>query len=225
MTADGKIATANRAIYSFGSRRDLELLFKLRRHADAILCGATTINDVNADLGPGKSRVRASKSVRLPLRVVVSGRGHVDPSSRLFQRSFGPIIILTTARISKRRLHQLKSLAHTVKVFGREELDFRAALRWLRSEWNVRDLLCEGGGQVNAGLLEADLVDEIHLTLCPRIVGGRNAPTLADGHGVAKLADASAWHLHRTRRIGDEMFLTCRRLRKGRTGLTGCQPI
>jgi riboflavin-specific deaminase-like protein len=215
ITADGKIATANHKIFSFGSRRDLELLFKLRRRADAVLCGATTINDVNADLGPGKSRGNASRQVKLPLRVVVSGQGNLKTSSRLFRRSYGPIIVLTTARISPVRLRRLQSLARVVKICGTDRVDFVDALRWLRSEWNVRELLCEGGGQVNAALIEADLVDEIRLTICPWIVGGRSAPTIADGRGVATLSDASVWRLARARRVGDEMFLTYRRLRTG----------
>ena len=43
VTADGKIATANRAVHSFGSARDLEHLYELRATADAILCGARTV--------------------------------------------------------------------------------------------------------------------------------------------------------------------------------------
>ena len=217
MTADGKIATANRAISSFGSSRDLAHLYRLRERSDAILCGATTINTENADLGPGGGRSvhRSSACGELPLRVVVSGRGRVDPGSRLFQRAYGPIVILATQRISKARLRRLQSLAHTVRIRGEERIDFAEALRWLRSEWNVRDLLCEGGGMVNAALLEADLVDQIHLTLCPWIVGGRRAPTIADGHGVANLSDASVWQLERARRLESELFLTYRRIREG----------
>ena len=199
MTADGKIATANRAISSFGSPRDLAQLYRLREQADAILCGAATINAENADLGPrpGPPPRRGSARRQFPLRVVVSGRGNVDPDSRLFQRAFGPVIILATRRISKSRLCRLQGLAHTVKICGAGQIDFLAALRWLRSEWNVRNLLCEGGSQVNAALLEADLVDEINLTICPWIVGGRQAPTIAEGRGVADLADASNWRLDR----------------------------
>ncbi len=214
ITADGKIATANRAISSFGSRRDLLHLYELREQADAILCGATTINAEDADLGPGPNSSRVPRSTRaLPLRVVVSGRGSVDPGSRLFRRPFGPIIILTTESIAPARLRRLKSLVHTVHVCGANEVDFPVALRWLRSEWKVRQLLCEGGSRLNASLLDADLVDEIQLTLCPWIIGGRKALTLADGVGVAHLADVRSWGLLAARRIRDELFLIYRRRR------------
>jgi riboflavin-specific deaminase-like protein len=216
ISADGKIATANRAISSFGSPRDLARLYRFREQADAILCGAGTINAENADLGPrpGPPSRRGSAQRQLPLRVVVSGRGNVDPDSRLFLRALGPVIILATRRISKSRLCRLQRLAHTVKICGARQIDFLAALRWLRSEWNVRKLVCEGGSQVNASLIEADLVDEINLTICPWVVGGRQAPTIADGRGEANLANASNWRLDRVRRFENELFLTHHRIRE-----------
>ena len=224
ITADGKIATANRAISAFGSKHDLKRLYQLRHRADAILCGAGTINAENADLGPAPARPAhpPSAGARLPLRVIASGRGYLNPEARLFQRAYGPIVILATRRISAARRRRLESLAHTVKICGAREIDFVSALRWLRSKWNVRELLCEGGSQVNAALLAADLVDEINLTLCPWIVGGRTSPTLADGHGVADLAQASPWRLERALRLGNELFLRYRRLagdaQQGRAG-------
>jgi 5-amino-6-(5-phosphoribosylamino)uracil reductase len=56
-------------------------------------------------------------------------------------------------------------------------------------------------------LFRAGLVDEVHVTLCPLIFGGRNAPTMADGHGVEKLADANRLKMRSLQRIGDELFL------------------
>ena len=53
ITADGKIATANRAIHSFGSRRDLKHLYELRATADAVMCGARTVEISNTILGNG----------------------------------------------------------------------------------------------------------------------------------------------------------------------------
>jgi riboflavin biosynthesis pyrimidine reductase len=89
-------------------------------------------------------------------------------------------------------------------------LDFDFALRWLRREWNVKRLLCEGGGEINGALFEAGLVNEVHLTLCPVIFGGRAAPTLADGRGFGHLADAEELKVTSRRRIGDELFLVYR---------------
>ena len=84
-------------------------------------------------------------------------------------------------------------------------------MQWLRKKWKVKRLLCEGGGELNAALFQAGLVSEVHITLCPIILGGRHAPTLADGAGVAKLADAARFRLASMKRSGEVMFLVYRR--------------
>ena len=82
-----------------------------------------------------------------------------------------------------------------MKICGGSEINFRAAFRWLRKKWRVKRLLCEGGGELNDALFRAGLVDELHLTICPKIFGGRRAPTIADGKGQAKLKLARRFRL------------------------------
>jgi len=211
MTADGKIATANRAVSSFGSKRDHDQLLALRATADAVMCGARTadLNDIN--LGPGPVKFRQLRHRRglseYNLRVLVSGNGSINPSAEVFRHRFSPIIVLTTERASASARRQLQVLGVSLKICGKHEINFRAALQWLRRQWKVQRLLCEGGGELNDALFRAGLVDELHLTVCPRVFGGRHAPTIADGLGFPTLAAAAPLALKSARRIGDEMFL------------------
>jgi len=210
MTADGKIATANRAVHSFGSARDLEHLYELRATADAVMCGARTVEISQSILGPGGEKFRKRRLqgglAEYSLRVIVSGSGSLDPSAEIFEKRFSPILILTTQRASARKLAQLRKLADGVKICGKTEINFRVALRWLRTKWNVKRLLCEGGGELNGALFRAGLVDEIHLTICPKIFGGRTAPTIADGRGFERLKDAEEFQIQSIRRFGGELF-------------------
>jgi riboflavin-specific deaminase-like protein len=210
MTADGKIATANRAVHSFGSARDLEHLYELRATADAVMCGARTVEISRSILGTGGEKYRKLRRknnlAEYNLRVVVSGGGSIDPNADIFKKRFSPVIVLTTARISKTDLKKLRALADAVKICGKTEINFRAALRWLRAKWNVRRLLCEGGGELNDALFRASLVDEVHLTICPKIFGGRSAPTIADGFGFQRLADAAQFEITSLRREKAELF-------------------
>ena len=216
MTADGKIATANRAVHTFGSARDLRHLYELRATADAIICGARTVEVSESILGNGGEtfRIRRLKNglADFPLRVIVSGSGTIDPAAKIFQKRFSPIIVLTTERASEKKLKLLRPLAEEVKVFGETEIDFAAALRWLRAKKNVHRLLCEGGGELNDALFRAGLVGEIHLTICPKIFGGRTAPTIADGAGFPKLALAEKFQLSSARNFKGELFTVFSRL-------------
>ncbi|MDB6022399.1 MAG: 2,5-diamino-6-(5-phosphoribosylamino)pyrimidin-4(3H)-one reductase [Pedosphaera sp.] len=211
MTADGKLAPANRHFVPFSSRRDQEHLLELRATADAVMSGARTVDLSPVKLGAGPAKYRNLRLRRglaeYNLRVVVSGNGSLSPRAEIFKHRFSPIIVLTTGRAPQNKLRRLEKLADAVEICGERELDFGHALRWLRQQWGVKRLLCEGGGEINAGLFEAGLVNEIHLTLCPVIFGGRTAPTLADGKGFARLADAARLRVKSEQRIGDELFL------------------
>ena len=210
MTADGKIATANRAVHSFGSARDLAHLYDLRATADAVMCGARTVEVSGTILGAGGAKFRQLRLehglAEFNLRVIVSGSGSIRPAAEIFKKKFSPVIVLTTRRTSAKKLAQLRALADEVKVCGEMEVNFRSALRWLRSKWGVKRLLCEGGGELNDALFRAGLVDEINLTLCPKIFGGRTAPTIADGLGFQRLTDAEQYELTSIKREKAELF-------------------
>jgi riboflavin-specific deaminase-like protein len=211
MTADGKLAPANRQFVSFGSKRDRELLLELRTRADAVMSGARTVDASPVTLGPGPAKYRRLRLQRgrpeYNLRVIVSGSGTINPGAEVFKHRFSPIIILTTRRAGKNRLAKLRDLADEVKICGEREIDFIEALRWLRKKWQVTRLLCEGGGEVNGALFREGLVQEVYVTVCPLILGGRTAPTLADGHGVEVLAKATQLELKSAKRADGEMYL------------------
>lgn len=215
MTADGKIATANRAVSSFGSRRDHEHLLKLRATADAVMAGARTVDSAEINMGPGPTKHRRLRLKRglaeYNLRVIVSGSGSINPEAHVFTLQFSPIIILTTQRASAANRRRLRTLADEVKSCGRNTLNLRQALRWLHAKWNVKRLLCEGGGELNDALFREGLVDELHLTICPLVFGGRRAPTIAEGLGFPNLTTAAQFELRNTKRHGDELYLVFQR--------------
>ena len=215
VTADGKIATANRAVSSFGSPRDQKHLLELRATADAVMAGARTVDSNAINLGPGGAQYQKLRRRRglaeYNLRVIVSGSGSLNPEAEVFKHRFSPIIVLTTRRTSAVKLKWLRTLADQVKVCGDRDVNLRRALRWLRQRHGVKRLVCEGGGDLNDAMFRADLVDELHLTICPLIFGGRNSPTIAEGSGFASLAMARRFELQNVTRRGDELYLVLQR--------------
>ena len=213
MTADGKTAFANHRFEPFASRCDQQHMMDLRTTADAVMSGARTVDLSPAILGTGGAKYRRKRIRRglseCHLRIIVSGSGSIDPNALIFKHRFSPIIILTTERGNRR----LKNLLHLADVYvcGERKIDFRTAFQWLRKKHGVKRLLCEGGGELNGTLVRAGLLDELHLTISPKVFGGGTSPTIADGNGFARLADAAQFKLKSSRRVGDEMFLVFRR--------------
>jgi riboflavin-specific deaminase-like protein len=174
------------------------------------MAGAATVNAAPINLGPGplKFRRRRIKTglAEYNLRVIASGGGSVNADAEIFRKKFSPVIVLTTQRASEKKLKQLRAEADEVKICGKTDINFRAALRWLRTRWGVRRLLCEGGGELNDALFRAGLVDEVHLTICPKIFGGRLAPTIADGLGATNFTQAVEFRRTSARHIKGELF-------------------
>jgi riboflavin-specific deaminase-like protein len=211
MTADGKIATANRACSSFGSKEDMRNLMLLRTRADAVMAGARTVDSNPVTLGPGGTEYREKRLqaglAEHNIRVVVSGTASILPEAEIFKHRESPLLLLTSGVAPAARLAKLRGHFDQILVCGRHQIDFRAALQWLRARWQVQTLVCEGGGELNSALFAAHLVDELHLTICPYIVGGAIAPTIADGVGVESLDQAVRLSLSSHRQVGQELFL------------------
>lgn len=215
ITADGKIAFASREFVPFGSDRDREHMMELRATADAVMSGARTVETPGVTLGPGGrkfQRLRIRRGLREHnLRVIVTGSGTMDVHAEIFKHRFSPIIVLVSQSAPANRLRQLRRVADDVGVFGQTEIDLPSALRWLYERWGVKRLLCEGGSVLHESVVRADLLDELHLTMCPTIFGGRTAPTLADGPGFGSLAAAKRFRSMRMKRFENELFLVFNR--------------
>ena len=214
MTADGKIAPDTRRFQPFGSARDHQLMMELRSRSDAVMAGARTVGTGKVTMSPGGTEYQKKRLKRglaeFNLRVIVSRTASINPKAYIFTKRFSPILLLTTEAAPTKKLKALSKVIDGAFVSPGAELNFDAALKWLREKWSVKRLLCEGGGELNAPMFRGGLVDELYLTICPFIFGGRNAPTLADGEGIERLAEGRRFKLKRSERVGDELFCVYR---------------
>jgi riboflavin-specific deaminase-like protein len=214
MTADGKIAPDTRRFHPFGSARDRQMMMELRSRADAVMAGARTVGTGKVTMSPGGKEYQKRRLERglgeFNLRVIVSRTVSISPNAYIFTKRFSPILLLTTEAAPKTKLKAISKVMDDVFVSPGAELNLDAALKWLREKWSVKRLLCEGGGELNAPMFSGGFVDELYLTICPFIFGGRNAPTLADGEGIERLAEGRRFKLKKSERVGDELFCVYR---------------
>ena len=211
MSLDGKISTVSREPAQFSSREDKRLLLELRARADAVMAGGGTVAADRMSMGVPRLRLQRSRLRRgkpaQPVRVIVSGTlRSLSPRLKVFQRKVSPLVIFCSARAPKSK-RKLFSRHAVVAVCGKREVDLRRACLFLKRRFGVRHLHVEGGAALNGALLDAGLVDELDLTLTSLIFGGRNAPTLMEGEGRARIRGALAMKLVSVRQIGGEVFL------------------
>ena len=206
MSADGKIATAKSHFSRFGSTEDEANLFRIRSTVDGIMSGATTISKERATLTL-KSHPKQRANRPDPLRIIVTSTGTVSPDAPIFTDLGPPVLILTTQSISETQLQAYQKLTTGIHRSRGKAINWKSALKWLFQKWKIKRLLCEGGGILNQSLLRSNLVDELNLTICPVVVGGTNASTIADGDAFPSLNDCSKWKIVSRKQFSQECFL------------------
>tara|TARA_A100001037_G_scaffold253670_1_gene238378 strand:- start:253 stop:987 length:735 start_codon:yes stop_codon:yes gene_type:complete len=211
MSADGKIAAPDSGFSRFGSPRDTANLYRIRQGADGILSGSETIRLEQATLTTDRDSPKRNARQK-PLRILATGRGTLSTKTPFFQVSGPPILILTTRRIGPKRFAAYQDYAAGIFVSESRSIDWSSALKWLRQRWHIRTLVCEGGATLNQSLFRLNYVDELNLTLCPLIIGGKSSPTIATGTPFPSLQEAAPFQLIRRRVVNRECFLTYRRL-------------
>jgi len=187
---DGKISTVDGGLSTFGGPEDLAQMDDLRASADAVLIGGGTLRADDPPLlirNPDVRRRRIlSKNAPHPWNIVASSHLPEHPGGmRFFREPETEKIVFTTGRVPPERRAAVSRFARveTVASDKRRRVDLREVVERL---WalGVRHLLLEGGGRLNFSMLQADLIDEIYLTICPLTFGGRTAPTVFDGAGL-----------------------------------------
>lgn len=201
MSLDGKIATRDRDDAAFSSRADRRFLNELRAKADALVVGAGTVRAVDPPMRVSPRSLLKGRPE--PVRAVVSTLCLLSADLKVFGGG-GKAKVYTTPLASAGARKALESVAEVRlsrgdRVTAREIVDDLAA-------GGAKTIQVEGGGELIWSFLEDDLLDEIHVTLCPVAIGGNTAPTPAGGEGFDAQSLKKA-RLLDLRREGDEVFL------------------
>jgi len=184
MTIDGKIAT-NRGDSTISSKQDLRRLHRLRSSVDAIVIGISTVIVDNPRL-----TVRLVKRCgTTPVRIIVDSTGRIPLDSKIL-KSASKIntIVAVTSKASDKRIDKIKSAGAMVIVAGTRTVDLKE-LFYILKKIGFNKILVEGGGELNWSVLQLGIVNELMVTVAPRIVGGRTATTLVEGDGYTRITE------------------------------------
>jgi riboflavin-specific deaminase-like protein len=179
---DGK-ATIDWRTKGLSTELDRRLFHHLRTQADAVMIGAGTARVERYGRMMKSEELRAKREreglARDPLAVVVSGRLDLPADLPLFHEPEQPVLIATG---SDARLQEVGDQV----AYARTGDDLQRLTATLRADHDVRSVLCEGGPTLNSFLLAAGLVDELFLTLNPKLSGGAAALTIVAGRDLVE---------------------------------------
>lgn len=202
MTVDGKIATAA-GDSRISSKEDLVRVHRLRASVDAIVVGISTILADDPRL-----TVRLAKG-KNPARVIVDSKGRIPLESNVLRTAKeGRTIIAVTSQAQEAKLSRIRQAGAEVIVVKQgsgpnvavpQGVDLKEMFLMLE-KMGIRKVLVEGGGELNWSLLRLRVVDELVVTIAPKIAGGRLATTLVEGDGFDRISDGIKLKLVRVER-------------------------
>ncbi|SEV88041.1 2,5-diamino-6-(ribosylamino)-4(3H)-pyrimidinone 5'-phosphate reductase [Halobacterium jilantaiense] len=208
MSADGKLSTRRREQVAISGSEDFERVDELRASVDAVMVGVGTVLADNPSLTLDDSDHVAAREERgespHPARVVADSHARTPPDARLLDGAADTYVLVAEAEPVEHR-ESLEAAGATVVVAGENRVDLPSALDALESR-GVDRLMVEGGGELIFSLFAEDLVDELSVFVAPQIIGGRDAPTLADGDGFVD--DFPELDLAGVERVDDGVLLT-----------------
>jgi len=206
MTLDGKIATVA-GDSRISCKEDLDRLHMLRADVDAVMVGAGTV------LADDPSLTVRRVSGKSPLRVVVDGGAKTPPNAKVLKGK-GRTIVAVSEIANSKKIEKLRATGAEVLKCGKNEVDLRKLLGKLAVR-SVKKLLLEGGSTLNWNMLKSGLVDEIRLTVAPRVVGGVTAKSLVGGNGFPNIENGVGLELLQAKRAGKDLLLRYRVEGKG----------
>ncbi|UCG90297.1 MAG: dihydrofolate reductase family protein [Candidatus Heimdallarchaeota archaeon] len=168
---DGYIATVD-GDSLLSNSKDWARVHRLRAESDAIMVGSGTIRTDDSKLTINE-RLVGARIEKHPIRVVVSSNGSIPLKSRVItHRPDVQTLIATTSQCSLSQTKKLEKRGCKVIKCGNGPLtDLHQLLYIVKTEFNVKKLMVEGGSLLNGALLSNKLVDEIYLAIAPVICG------------------------------------------------------
>ncbi len=192
ISLDGKISFERTHHASLGSDEDKRRMSELRAKVSAVLVGGQSFRNWPQIIKPAHGY--AVK--KTPLYNVILSRGLDFDLSRFKPDSDIKPLFLSSAPETP------ANFPFEVVVSDKPITPF-----WIvevLEQRGIDTLLIEGGGDLIFQFLKAELVDEMYVTVCPKLIGNKQSPTLCDGDGFDGFKNLK---LLECDPVGDEIFL------------------
>jgi len=202
MTWDGKIATRTGDSQWVSNEASRAIVHRIRGRVDAVIVGAETARQDDPALTARPS------GPRVATRVVMDSIASVRSDSKLVQTiGDAPLLIVSGPDTPADNIARLQAAGAEVCVLGTEAAGEAARPASAKDIKRIRhvdpvqlldelgrrgmtNVLVEGGGAILGAFADLDLIDEVHVFLGPKLIGGQAAPSPISGLGCGTLLQA-----------------------------------
>ncbi|WLV25986.1 bifunctional diaminohydroxyphosphoribosylaminopyrimidine deaminase/5-amino-6-(5-phosphoribosylamino)uracil reductase RibD [Aciduricibacillus chroicocephali] len=202
---DGKTAThTGESKWITGSEARVDVHRDRHKH-DAILVGVNTVIQDNPSL-----TARIPGGSRNPLRIIMDTRLNTPEDAVIVTDQKAETWIFTSNAVSDEKIERFAN-HEGVRIFRleEEEVTVETVLRTL-GEKGIMTLYVEGGAAIHASFLEAKLFNQVILYFAPKLIGGREAPTVFAGRGFASIEESMELVIETFEKIGPDLKIVAK---------------
>jgi diaminohydroxyphosphoribosylaminopyrimidine deaminase/5-amino-6-(5-phosphoribosylamino)uracil reductase len=190
MTLDGKFATRAGDSRWISSEASRAVVHQLRGRVDAIVVGSGTARADDPVLTARPADHIDLK--RVATRIVCDSAASLSSNSRLVRTARdAPVLVAAASSAPAAACHQLQEAG--VEVFCCDGSTHARRLKSLMLELGRRrmtNVLVEGGSRLLGALFDGNAIDEVHVFIAPKLVGGASAPAPLGGKGRGQMREA-----------------------------------
>lgn len=189
MTLDGKIATGAGHSQWISNARSREVVHQLRGCMDAVMVGHQTAEKDNPLL------TARPAGARTPARIIVDSQATLSCQSNLVQSiDDAPVIVMAHESAPPENIKPLERAGVEVLLIqsssqtNANQPGLKQCLLELGRK-EMTNILIEGGGSLLGSCFDERLIDEVHVFIAPKLVGGKTAITPIAGRGLEKIPE------------------------------------
>jgi diaminohydroxyphosphoribosylaminopyrimidine deaminase / 5-amino-6-(5-phosphoribosylamino)uracil reductase len=218
MTLDGKIATAAGDSKWISGEATRAVVHELRGRVDGIMIGSGT-----AKMDDPLLTTRPS-GPRTPTRIVVDSRAELSINSQLIRTAReAPVLVATVPGTPPENIDRLTNAGGEVVICRSIENSSTKQATQLSGQNNqtvsipallnelgrrrMTNVLVEGGSKLLGALFDASAIDEVHVFIAPKLIGGAGSHSPIAGVGLEKISSALSLSELEVRHVGDDLYL------------------
>lgn len=203
MTLDGRIATRQLDSQWISNPLSRRVVHEIRGRVDGVLVGSGTAKHDNPRLTARPSGVRTAT------RIVLDGDARLDLNSNLAATATDvPVLMFANQGADPERIGCLSECGvEVIEVPQKSQVD---RLEWMLGELGKRrmtNVLVEGGGTLLGKMHDRRLLDELHIFIAPKVIGGESAVSPIAGEGVSNINEATILSNRHVEILGDDIYI------------------
>lgn len=200
MSLDGKIATKTGESKWITNQEAREDVHHLRKTHDAILVGINTVLEDNPSL-----TARFPDTGKHPIRIILDTHLRTPIDSTVVTDNQVETWIFVGKEVRREQMVNFADFQQvTIIQLPSEKIDIKEILHQL-GEREITSLFVEGGAEIHGSFLKEGLFQQVMMYIAPKLIGGRNAPTVFGGEGIEKMADVFNLQFTEIEQLGKDL--------------------